>query len=323
MPTADDREAPAAVGDVAAEEDVHHRPGRSAAGRARRRRRSRRSRGSSCGSPRERLVPLRRLEPGEVGEQRGLDRLEQLQRRARDQQHVEDEAGDRRVRPWPLTMQHAGVEQRLLGEHDRRATASAKRPPRAQRHRRRRRLRRLGVQPRVAARYAHGTTISETNGAADDAERDHGLARGDARRRPRPRSRSARPPRRTPARRRGRTTGARRSSRARSSSRRRRAPRRRGSSRALRSRRKASWTSCGSAPARDRGTRREAGLDRERRSAAGGSCRQAARAAVGDRAREQLLDRPVDHRDDDEQRRPQQRDRPYVAASSAWLATEK
>ena len=52
---------------------------------------------------------------------------------------------------------------------------------------------------------------------------------------------------------------------------------------------------------------REAALDQQRR-AQRVVVLEAARAAVGDRAREQLLDRPVDHRDGHEQHRPQQRD---------------
>jgi hypothetical protein len=67
---------------------------------------------------------------------------------------------------------------------------------------------------------------------------------------------------------------------------------------------------------------REAALD-EQRHAQRVAAVQAARAAVGDRPREQLLDRPVDDRDDDEQHRPQQRDRAVLAGGSTWLATAK
>ena len=52
---------------------------------------------------------------------------------------------------------------------------------------------------------------------------------------------------------------------------------------------------------------REAALDQQRRAQRVVGL-EAAGAAVGDRAREQLLDRPVDHRDGHEQHRPQQRD---------------
>jgi hypothetical protein len=55
------------------------------------------------------------VQPGEVGEQRALDRLEELQRRARDQQHVEHEAAPRASVAW-RRRQHGAVEQRLLGE---------------------------------------------------------------------------------------------------------------------------------------------------------------------------------------------------------------
>jgi hypothetical protein len=52
--------------------------------------------------------------------------------------------------------------------------------------------------------------------------------------------------------------------------------------------------------------RGKAGLDGHRDPV--GMLVVAARAALGDRAREQLLDRPVDDRDDHEHHRPQQRD---------------
>ena len=47
----------------------------------------------------ERGATLGDLEAGEMGKQRGLDRLEQLQRRACDQQHVEDDPWERRSGP--------------------------------------------------------------------------------------------------------------------------------------------------------------------------------------------------------------------------------
>ena len=66
---------------------------------------------------------LARLEPCQVGEDRGLDRLEELERRAHDQQDVEHEPGEPRGEPSAPGAerddQHAGVHQRLLGEHDR------------------------------------------------------------------------------------------------------------------------------------------------------------------------------------------------------------
>ena len=57
----------------------------------------------------------------------------------------------------------------------------------------------------------------------------------------------------------------------------------------------------------DQERERERGLDQQRRAQRVIGL-EAARPAVGDRAREQLLDRPVDHRHDHEQHRPQQRD---------------
>ncbi len=117
------------------------------------------------GAPRLRAAGAR-LEPGEVGEQRALDGLEELQRRAGDQQHVEDEAGDDRVVGGQVGGQHGGVQQRLLGEHDREhrdgeapAAGDAELVARA-----------LAPRPRGPGagrrENASGTTTSETNGAA-------------------------------------------------------------------------------------------------------------------------------------------------------------
>ena len=101
-----------------------------------------------------------------------------------------------------------------------------------------------------------------------------------------------------------RSGGARRGTRARSSSPRTRRPSRRRSSTASPSRRRGS-SSIGS-------RRASAATTNAIPSAAwivAATRRTCACAALlGDRAREQLLDRPVEHRDDDEDRRPQQRD---------------
>ena len=60
--------------------------------------------------------------PGQVGEDRGLDGLKQLQRRAHDQHHVEHEPGQPAGQGHAAGLggddQHAGVHQRLLGQHD-------------------------------------------------------------------------------------------------------------------------------------------------------------------------------------------------------------
>ena len=62
----------------------------------------------------------------------------------------------------------------------------------------------------------------------------------------------------------------------------------------------------------------EPGLDR------GGDAQHVrVRGLFGDRSRQQLLDRPVEHRDDDEDRRPQQRDAAVLIVGSEWLASEK
>ena len=65
-------------------------------------------------------------------QERGLDRLEQLQRRARDQQHVEHDPRQRAVGRGRVDGQHGRVQERLLGEHDprhpyREAAAAAQR----------------------------------------------------------------------------------------------------------------------------------------------------------------------------------------------------
>ena len=52
------------------------------------------------------VAARRRLEAGEVRQQRGLDRLEELQRRARDQQDVEHDAGQRGIGAVRLDGQH-------------------------------------------------------------------------------------------------------------------------------------------------------------------------------------------------------------------------
>ena len=204
-----------------------------------------------------------------------------------------------------LTRQHRGVEQRLLGELDRGDRRRRSPRPRAASAPRSSTV--AGASAAAWRTIAQGTTSSEASGAASDAQRDRRLPAGEARRRPRPGSRSARPTRTARARRRGRTTGGRRGSRGRSSWPRRRASRRRRSS-------TASSTVEGvldRPPQRQRDDEergREAGLH-EQRDPQRVPAVVPARAAVGDRARQQLLDRPVDDRDDDEEDRPQQRDR--------------
>jgi len=53
-----------------------------------------------------------------MGQKRGLDRLEQLQRGARDQEHVEDDAREDLVGGRDGHGEHGRVQERLLGEHD-------------------------------------------------------------------------------------------------------------------------------------------------------------------------------------------------------------
>ena len=98
-----------------------------------------------------------------MGQQRALDGLEELQRRARDQQRGEDVAGDGGVGAVEVGRQHAAVEQRLLGDHDaQHGDGEAAAAREAQ-------LVVFGCLRSVAfgrRENAHGTTTSETNGAA-------------------------------------------------------------------------------------------------------------------------------------------------------------
>ena len=187
----------------------------------------------------------------------------------------------------------AGHRQREAGARAQRQRALVDRPP-----------------ARRPARVAHDRPRhDEQRGQrrGEDAQRDRRLPAGEARPRRRPGSRSARPTRRARARRRGRTTGGRRGSRGRSSSRRRPASRRRRSSTASPSRRRPRSGRCSASATTRKAAAKPAwtssGIAQRVPAVV------AARAAVGDRARQQLLDRPVDDRDDDEQDRPQQRDR--------------
>ena len=227
MPTAMTRQPDAPVVVAVAEDDVHRprpdeqQPERHGAGEG--------GDGQDGDADRagEGLVALGGLQPAEVGQQRGLDRLEELQRRARDEQRVEDDAGQRASVAVALTVSTDALSSAcsaswIAGHRQREAGA------RAQRQRalvdRGRRVGR-GVPH---DRPRHDQQRGQRRG--EDAQRDGGLPVGEARPRPRPGSRSATPTRRARGRRRARTTGARRGSRGRSSWPRRRASRRRGPS---------------------------------------------------------------------------------------------
>ena len=235
------------------------------------------------------------LEAGEVGEQRALDRLEELQRRAGDQQRVEDEAGDGGVRRRRVRGQHGGVDERLLGEHDHQHRHRRSRPPPC---------RRRSPPPAGSASAAEGERDDDQRDQRrrGHAERDRDLARRepdrDGQREQEPRRRLEEHERR----RRARSACARPATRARSTT-----PRRR------RSRRRAPHHSASSPPntpsvmlvPEDHGDDERGGA----RSAAW--MRSADRVTSrpgGDVARQQLLDRPVDDRHRHEQHRPQQRD---------------
>ena len=198
--------------------------------------------------------------PAEVGQQRGLDRLEELQRGARDEQRVEDDAGEGRRRRG-ADREHRGVEQRLLGELDRR-DREGEAGARAQRERALVGGRRRVVAP-SGARIAQRDDEQRGERRRQRCPAPRPTARWRGRPRPRPGSRSATPTRTARGRRRGRTTGGRRGSRGRSSWPRRPASRRRRPSTAS-SRSKASSIGPRSARATTRKATREAGLDEQR-----------------------------------------------------------
>ena len=234
--------------------------------------------------------------------------LEELQRRAGDEQRVEDDAGQAVV-AVTLTVSTAAFSS-VCSASWIAATAQAKPAPARSVSAASAPARRLERAPRAGA-SAHGTTSSEATGAARipsaTAVWPRREADGDGHREAEARDRLEEHEPAVEA----RTTGVRRGSRARSTTPRRRAWRRRGSSTA--------WPSL--ERVLDRPAQRERDDEEGDREAACTSSGtrsgcppwQPARAAVGDRARQQLLDRPVDDRDDDEQHRPQQRDRAVLA----------
>ena len=114
---------------------------------------------------------LGRLRPAEVGQQRGLHGLEELQRRAGDEQRVEHDPGQR-GRPRSPTVSTAAL----------RIVCSAAGSPAPRRRSRRRRAGSGRPRPRrrAAARAAcrasaHGRPRSDASGARGDPERDRGL----------------------------------------------------------------------------------------------------------------------------------------------------
>ena len=259
------------------------------------------------------------LEPGQVGQQRGLDRLEELQRCPRDQQHVEHDPGQRPLVGGRVDRQHAAVEERLLGEHDPRHPDREEASP-AQRelvvggrllhalgagagerrvglvggHRPATGLAasapaRVRAPPRRGScRKAAGTTTSESSGAAAMPSATRVLAAGECRPPPRARSRSATATPSAPGRRTGRSAGGRPASPWRSSWRRRRACPRSAPRRAPRGAFEdvVDQLSCRQ-PDHEREQQREGGLDQRSARAAGaararGPCvrRSSARAAV-------------------------------------------
>ena len=123
MPTETSTRPAALVVEVAAEEQVHQlRPGDEHHQRHAAREAGDRDQRDVHAAP-ERVALAARAQTREVGEDRGLDRLEELQRRAGDQQHVEGEAGERRAAGalGRLYEQRTGVQEGLLAEHDQRA----------------------------------------------------------------------------------------------------------------------------------------------------------------------------------------------------------
>ncbi len=128
-----------------------------------------RSEGHADGSVELRRRPVR-AHLREVGEDRRLDRLEELERRAGDQEDVEGEARERRALGAALGGVHdqrPGVEERLLAEHHEQHGRGEAGPVR-ERELRPRRIAppRAGLANGAPARRANGTTVRLAIGAA-------------------------------------------------------------------------------------------------------------------------------------------------------------
>ena len=128
------------------------------------------------------------VEAGQVGEDAGRDRLEELQRRPGDHQHVEDEAG-RRGALQAADDQRPGVEEGLFAEHDQQhggGEAAAVPEREVLRRRPPPRVRAVRSGWRCACAFcarrakAKGTTIRRERRGGDDADRDRRLAAEDA-----------------------------------------------------------------------------------------------------------------------------------------------
>ena len=301
----DERQAPAAVARAVVEQDVHRpRPDREQPDRHRAREAGDRQHGDADRAPRGGAVRAR-LEPGEVGEERPLDGLEELQRRPRDQQDVEHEARDGRVLRGQVGGDHGAVEQRLLGQHDQQhgdGEAPAARHPEVVVARAplpgRRRPAREGERhdderDERRRRHAHRDGVL----AARDPDR-HGEREQQPRRRLEEDEPAVEPEPLVPGEPAAREVA-------------RRVGEDGDEEDPVQRRGAVEQPVLDRAAQRERDDRegeREAALDQQRR-AQRVVVLVAAGAALGDRAREQLLDRPVDHRHGHEQHRPEQRDR--------------
>ena len=248
------------------------------------------------------------------------DGLEEDQRRAGDHQHVEDVPGGRGALGGADDQSGPAFRRRLLADHDQehrgREAAAA----------RERELRSRPSRPGAAApsllattarpANASGTTVRLRSGAATIPECHGGLSAGDPDARPRARTTSGRSTPRAAERRRARTAGCPPGSPGRRSSPRTRGPRRPGSSRASRCRRAGRP---GSGPRSARAAAAKAAASAGWIVAATRSVRAdrlAAGLTLGDRPREELLDRP--EKDRDRARRPRTKGRP-PRRTACWL----
>jgi hypothetical protein len=113
----DDRQADAAIAVLVGEDEVH-RPGPEHEHEERDRPREGGHRPQRhADRARERLGAVRRAQPGQVGQERGLHGLEELQRRAADEQRVEDDARQDGA-GGGARGEDGSVDQRLLGQLD-------------------------------------------------------------------------------------------------------------------------------------------------------------------------------------------------------------
>ena len=256
-----------------------------------------------------------------MGEDAGRDRLEELQRRPRDHQHVEDEAR-RRGALQAADDQRPGVEEGLFAEHD-----HAARPRRSRRRGRSENSSSLAPASRPAASAAcrrvlrlscappgegEGDDQQAERRGGDDADRDRRLAAEDADRDQHREDRAEAGFGEDQRDEQAEALAGRRGSRGRSSWPRRRGPRRRRPSRGFRCPPAGRSGSARAGPGRATAKKSERPSWIVEATRIGWPIGSPFDQPLGDVAGEQLFDRPVEGRDRDEDRRPEHRDLPVV-----------